>query len=76
MKEIEVLEAEGISRNDGYIPGVLEVDFEDISSGSEIMVDAVAYAAAGSEDPITFFVEDTPFKAEKRFITLAAGETV
>ena len=76
MKEIEVLEAEGISRNDGYIPGVLEVDFEDLSSGSEIMVDAVAYAAAGSEDPITFFVEDKPFKAEKRFITLAAGETV
>lgn len=76
MKEIEVLEAEGITRNDGYVPGTVEVDVEGLSAGDEIMVDAVAYAAAGSDDPITFFVEDKPFKAEKRFIALAAGETV
>lgn len=75
-KEIEVLENEGVSRNDGYVPGTIEVEVEGLSVGDEVMVDAVAYAAAGSEDPITFFVEDKPFKAEKRFIELAAGETV
>lgn len=75
-KEIEVLEAEGVSRNDGYVPGTIEIEVEGLSAGDEIMVDAVAYAAAGSEDPITFFVEDKPFKAEKRFIELAVGETV
>lgn len=75
-KEIEVLEAEGITRNDGYIPGTIEVDVEGLTSGSEVMVDALDYAAAGSDDPITFFVEEKPYKTEKRFITLAAGETV
>jgi len=75
-KEIEVLEAEGITRNDGYIPGTIEVDIEGLTSGSEVMVDALDYAAAGSDDPITFFVEEKPYKTEKRFITLAAGETV
>lgn len=75
-REIEVLEAEGITRNDGYVPGTVEVEVEGLSVGDEVMVDAVAYAAAGADDPITFFVEDKPFKAEKRFIELAAGETV
>ena len=75
-KEIEVLENEGITRNDGYVPGTVEVEVEGLSAGEEVMVDAVAYAAAGADDPITFFVEDKPFKAEKRFIELAAGETV
>jgi len=75
-KEIKILENEGITRNDGYVPGTIEVEIEGLSSGDEVMVDAVAYAAAGSEDPITFFVEDRPFKIEKRFIELAVGETV
>lgn len=75
-KEIEVLENEGISRNDGYVPGTVEVEVEGLSAGEEVMVDAVAYAAAGADDPITFFVEDKPFKTEKRFIELAAGETI
>jgi hypothetical protein len=74
--EIKVLENEGISRNDGYVPGTIEIKIEGLSIGDEVMVDAIAYTAAGSEDSITFFVEDKPFKAEKRFIELATGETV
>ena len=74
--EIKVLENEGISRNDGYVPGTIEIKIEGLSIGDEVMVDAIAYTAAGSEDSITFFVEDKPFKAEKRFIELATGETI
>ena len=75
-KEIKVIEAEDLSRNDGYVPGTLEADLEEITAGTEIMVDALAYAAAGSDDSITFFLEDKPYKIEKRFIGLASGEAV
>lgn len=75
-KEIKVIEAEDLGRNDGYVPGTLEADLEEITAGTEIMVDALAYAAAGSDDSITFFLEDKPYKIEKRFIGLASGEAV
>jgi hypothetical protein len=74
--EIKILEADDLSRNDGYVPGTLEMKVEDVQSGTEVMVDAVAYAAAGKDDPITFFFNDRPYKIEKRFIELAPGETI
>lgn len=75
-EEIKVIEAEDLGRNDGYVPGTLEADLEELTTGTEIMVDALAYATAGSDDSVTFFLEDKPYKIEKRFIELAVGETV
>ena len=75
-KEIKVLEADDLGRNDGYVPGTLETEMEDMKKGTEVMIDAVAYAAAAKDDPITFFFDQKPYKVEKRFVELAVGETV
>lgn len=75
-EEIRVLEAGEIDRDNGYVPGNINREVDGLAQGTEIMVDAIDYTNAGSDDMISIFVGEDIFKVEKRFVDLSSSETV
>ena len=75
-EEIRVLEAGEVDRDSGYVPGNINRELDGLAKGTEIMVDAIDYTNAGSDDMISVFIGEDIFKVEKRFIDLSSSETV
>lgn len=73
--EAEV-EEELVTRQDGYVPGVLKFKTEEYAEGTEVQIDAEAYTTSGQDESITVFADEKPIKVTKRDVELADGETV
>lgn len=73
-EEIKSLEEEKLTRNDGYIKATTKVDIDQMTKGTEIMVDAVEFTQAGKDDLLTVFRDDKPVRIEKRTIEIPSSE--
>ena len=73
--EAEV-EEELVTRQDGYVPGILKFKTEEYAEGTEVQIDAEAYTTSGQDESITVFADEKPIKVTKRDVELADGETV
>lgn len=73
-EEINELKEEKLTRNDGYVKGKLKSDLDELSKGTEIMVDAIEYTQAAKDDILTVFKDENPLRVEKRKIELPSSE--
>lgn len=73
-EEIESLKEERLTRNDGYIKAITNIDIDQMTKGTKIMVDAIEYTQAGKDDILTVFKDDKPVRIEKRTIEIPSSE--
>tara|TARA_A100001037_G_scaffold306579_1_gene352892 strand:- start:1768 stop:3276 length:1509 start_codon:yes stop_codon:yes gene_type:complete len=75
-EEVEETNEDIVDRQDGYVPGILKYAVGDFAEGTEVQVDAEAYASSAKDESVTVFIGESPIKVTKREILLADGETV
>lgn len=75
-EEIESLKEERLTRNDGYIKAITNIDIDQMTKGTKIMVDAIEYTQAGKDDILTVFKDDKPIRIEKRTIEIPSSEII
>jgi hypothetical protein len=73
-EEIESLEEEKLGRDEGYLEAILKVDFDGLTKGTTVLIDAMEYSSAGKTDLLTVFKGDKPLRIEKRAIELPSSE--
>jgi len=73
-EEIESLEEEKLGRDEGYLEATLKVDFDGLTKGTTVLIDAMEYSSAGKTDLLTVFKDDKPLRIEKRAIELPSSE--
>jgi len=76
QENITILENDELTRNDGFINGVLLVDSEGITKGTEIKVDALDYTTASSDDMVNIVYGEDILKINKRSIEISPKETI
>jgi len=73
-EEIESLEEAKLGRDEGYLEATLKVDFDGLTKGTTVLIDAMEYSSAGKTDLLTVFKDDKPLRIEKRAIELPSSE--
>lgn len=73
--EIKVLE-QGPDRNDGYVPGTINTEYNGLPEGTQLSIDAMAYTNAGPDDLVNVYAGEEILKIEKRYINLNSSETI
>lgn len=73
-EEIGSLEEEKLGRDEGYLEATLKVDFDGLTKGTTVLIDAMEYSSAGKTDTLTVFKDDKPLRIEKRAIELPSSE--
>jgi hypothetical protein len=73
-EEIESLEEEKLGRDEGYLEATLKVDFDGLTKGTTVLIDAMEYSSAGKTELLTVFKDDKPLRIEKRAIELPSSE--
>ena len=82
MKNIKTFEQfsmneEDTSRSNGYVPGTLKRDFEDMTAGTEVSIDALSYSQAANDDLVICFAnEDDMVRIPKARLELKDGEGI
>ena len=75
-EEVEALENDTLTIEDGYVDATLKSEVEGIAEDSSIKVDSVEFNQAGKNDILTVFVENKPFRVEKYKINISSEDTV
>lgn len=75
-RNTNILESDKLTRNDGFINGVLLVDSEGIMKGTEVKVDALDYTTASEEDMVSIVNGEEILKVSKRSIEISPKETI
>jgi len=75
-KVVKILEDDELTKNDGYMDAMLDREYGELKSGSEIKVDALDYTSAGKDDMITVMHAGKPEKILKRHISLASRDSI
>lgn len=73
-EEIESLEEDKLTIEDGYVNATLKTEVEGLAEDSEIKVDSLEYTNADKNDILTVFVEDEPYRIEKYKINIVADD--
>jgi predicted transcriptional regulator len=73
---VNILEADDLSKNDGYLDATLSSDYEGATEGTEVKVDALDYTSAAKDDMITVMVQGKPTKVIKRHIDLNVDDSI
>ena len=75
-RNTNILESDKLTRNDGFINGVLLVDSEGIMKGTEVKVDALDYTTSSEEDMVSIVNGEEILKVSKRSIEISPKETI
>ena len=75
-RNTNILESDELTRNDGFINGVLLVDSEGIMKGTEVKVDALDYTTSSEEDMVSIVNGEEILKVSKRSIEISPKETI
>ena len=75
-EEVEALENDTLTIEDGYVDATLKSGVEGIAEDSAVKVDSVEFNQAGKNDILTVFVENKPFRVEKYKINISSEDTV
>ena len=75
-EEVEALENDTLTIEDGYVDATLKSEVEGIAEDGTIKVDSVEFNQAGKNDILTVFVENKPFRVEKYKINISSEDTV
>jgi len=67
---------EDTSRSNGYVPGALKREFEDMPEGTELSIDALSYSQSANDDLVICFVNDDMFRVPKSRLELEDGEGI
>ena len=68
---------EDTSRSNGYVPGTLKREFEDMPEGAELSIDALSYSQSANDDLVICFVNDDDMvRIPKSRLELEEGEGI
>jgi hypothetical protein len=67
---------EDTSRSNGYVPGTLKREFEDMPEGTELSIDALSYSQSANDDLVICFVNDDMIRVPKSRLELEDGEGI
>ena len=68
---------EDTSRSNGYVPGALKREFEDMPEGTELSIDALSYSQSANDDLVICFVnDDDMIRVPKSRLELEDGEGI
>lgn len=68
---------EDTSRSNGYVPGTLKREFEDMPAGAELSIDALSYSQSANDDLVICFVNDDDMvRIPKSRLELEDGEGI
>lgn len=67
---------EETTRSNGYVPGTLRREFEDMSTGTELSIDALSYSQSANDDLVICFVNDDMIRVPKSRLQLEEGEGI
>ena len=68
---------EDTSRSNGYVPGTIKIEFEDMVAGTEVSIDALSYSQAANDDLVICFAnEDDMVRVPKVRLELKDGEGI
>lgn len=73
-EEIKSLEEDKLGRDEGYVEATLKVDFNGLTKGAVVLIDAMEYSSAGKTDLLTVFKDEKPLRIEKRAIEIPSSE--
>lgn len=71
-----VVNEEDTSRSNGYVPGSLKREFEDMPEGAELSIDALSYSQSANDDLVICFVNDDMIRVPKSRLELEDGEGI
>jgi len=71
-----VINEEDTSRSNGYVPGSLKREFEDMPEGTELSIDALSYSQSANDDLVICFVNDDMIRVPKSRLELEDGEGI
>lgn len=68
---------EDTSRSNGYVPGILSMDSDELTAGTEVSIDALSYSQAANDDLVICFVNDDDMvRVPKARLELKDGEGI
>jgi hypothetical protein len=69
---------ESTSRSDGFVPGIISDEFEDLSINTEVYIDALDYSNSASDDLIVCYIEGSEklLRVPKANLQLQDGEGI
>ena len=67
---------EDTSRSNGYVPGLLRSEFEDMPVGTGVSIDALSYTQSANDDLVVCFVNDDMIRIPKSKLELEEGEGI
>ena len=67
---------EETTRSNGYVPGTLRREFEDMPAGTELSIDALSYSQSANDDLVICFVNDDMIRVPKSRLQLEEGEGI
>lgn len=67
---------EDTSRSNGYVPGALKREFEDMPAGTGLSIDALSYSQSANDDLVICFVNDDMIRVPKSRLELEDGEGI
>lgn len=67
---------EETTRSNGYVPGTLKREFEDMPADTELSIDALSYSQSANDDLVICFVNDDMIRVPKSRLQLEEGEGI
>lgn len=69
---------EETNRSDGFVPGIITTEFEDLLANTEVYIDALDYSNSASDDLIVCYVKDSEklIRVPKVNLQLREGEGI
>lgn len=71
-----LIKEEDTSRSNGYVPGSLKREFEEMPEGTELSIDALSYSQSANDDLVICFVNDDMIRVPKSRLELEDGEGI
>ena len=72
-----LIKEEDTSRSNGYVPGTLKREFEQMPAGTELSIDALSYSQSANDDLVICFVSDDDMvRIPKSRLELEEGEGI
>lgn len=71
-----ILENDELTKNDGFMDGVLSIEYESLPAGTKIKVDALDYTTAAKDDMISVILNDKQVKLVKRIVEISPKDTI
>ena len=67
---------EDTSRSNGYVPGSIKREFDNMPAGTELSIDALSYSQSANDDLVICFVNDDMIRVPKSRLELEDGEGI